>query len=79
MPIIRVEMWKGATREMKAAMAREITETVARIAKKPPEYIDVLFVDYEQENWAKGGELACNIDWDKVRREREEREKKGQP
>lgn len=73
MPVIRVEMWKGATKEMKAAIAREITETVSRIAKKPPEYIDVLFTDYEKEDWAKGGVLASDIDWDKVRREREKR------
>ena len=73
MPIIRVEMWKGATKEMKAAIAKEITETVSRIAKKPAEYIDVLFTDYEKEDWAKGGELASDIDWDKVRREREKR------
>ena len=76
MPIVRVEMWKGATKEMKAAMAKEITETVSRIAKKPPEYIDVLFTDYEMENWAKGGELASDIDWAKVRKEREQREKR---
>lgn len=73
MPIIRVEMWKGATKEMKAAIAKEITESVSRIAKKPPEYIDILFTDYEKEDWAKGGVLCSDIDWDKVRRERENR------
>jgi 4-oxalocrotonate tautomerase len=73
MPVIHVEMWKGATKEMKAAIAKEFTETLSRIAKKPPEYIDILFTDYEMQNWAKGGELASDIDWGKRRREREKK------
>jgi|MTBAKSStandDraft_2_1061841.scaffolds.fasta_scaffold00507_31 4-oxalocrotonate tautomerase len=68
MPVVRVEMWKGATKEMKASLAREITEVVSRIAKKPPEYINVLFTDYEKEDWAIGGELASDIDWEKRRK-----------
>ena len=71
MPIIRVEMWKGATKETKAELAKALTEDMERIAKKPAEYINVLFVDYEQHNWALGGELACDIDWDAVDRKRE--------
>jgi 4-oxalocrotonate tautomerase len=65
MPIVRVELWKGATRETKAKLAKAITNDVATIANKRPQNIIVLFTDYEKEDWAIGGELASDIDWSK--------------
>jgi 4-oxalocrotonate tautomerase len=65
MPIVRVEMWKGTNKEVKAKIARAITDDVARIANKKPQNIVVLFNDYEKEDWAVGGELASDIDWSK--------------
>jgi len=65
MPIIRVEMWKGATKEEKAKLAKALTDDLAAIAKKKPQSINVLFTDYEKEDWAIGGELASDIDWSK--------------
>jgi 4-oxalocrotonate tautomerase len=65
MPIVRVEMWKGATKETKAKLAKAITDDVAAIAKKNPQNVIVVFEDYEKENWAIGGELSSDIDWSK--------------
>ncbi|MDR2503026.1 MAG: 4-oxalocrotonate tautomerase family protein [Deltaproteobacteria bacterium] len=65
MPIIKVELWKGCTHEQKAQLAKEITDSVERIAKKRRPNITVLFTDYETENWSTGGELASDIDWSK--------------
>ena len=65
MPIIRVEMWKGATKETKAKLAKAITDDVVAIAKKQPKNIIVVFQDYEKEDWAIGGELSSDIDWSK--------------
>ena len=65
MPIVRVELWKGATKETKAKLAKAITHEVASIANKRPQNILVLFTDFEKEDWAIGGELASDIDWSK--------------
>ena len=65
MPIVRVEMWKGISKEVKAKIAKAITDDVATIANKKPQNIVVLFNDYEKEDWAVGGELASDIDWSK--------------
>lgn len=65
MPIIRVEMWKGATKEVKARLAKAFTEAMSQIANKPAEHISVLFNDYDTQDWAIGGELASDIDWGK--------------
>ena len=65
MPIISVSLWKGTTKEIKAKLAEAITNDVATIAGKQRKNILVLFNDYEQEDWAVGGELASDIDWSK--------------
>jgi 4-oxalocrotonate tautomerase len=65
MPIVRVELWKGATKETKAKLAKAITNDVATIANKKPQSVIVLFTDFEKEDWAIGGELASDIDWSK--------------
>jgi 4-oxalocrotonate tautomerase len=62
MPIIRVEMWKGASREVKSQLAKALTNDLARIANKQPQNIIVVFNDYEKEDWAIGGELSSDID-----------------
>ena len=58
MPIVRVEMWPGRTREQKAELARAITDAIVSIAKTTPEATTVIFEDVLRENWATGGVLA---------------------
>ena len=65
MPVVRVELWKGATKETKAKLAKAITNDVVTIANKKPQSVIVLFTDFEKEDWAIGGELASDIDWSK--------------
>lgn len=65
MPNVKVELWKGVTKEQKAQIAKEITDTIARVANKRPANIVIRFEDFETENWAIGGELASDIDWSK--------------
>lgn len=58
MPIVRVEMWSGRTKEQKAELAKAITEAVVRIAKTTPEATHVIFTDVSKEDWAVGGLLS---------------------
>ena len=39
MPIIRVEMWKGHSKEKKAALAREFTESMVKVLDIKPEVL----------------------------------------
>jgi 4-oxalocrotonate tautomerase len=61
MPIIRVEMWEGRTKEQKAELAKAITEAMVKIAKTTPEHTTVVFEDVPKENWAIGGVLASDL------------------
>ncbi len=67
MPIVRVEMWKGCSKEQKAEIAAVFAKEMERITHKPASYITIVFQDYETSDWALGGELASDIDWAKRR------------
>lgn len=58
MPIVRVEMWPGRTREQKARLAEAITGAMKDIAGAPPEATIIVFEDVSKDNWAESGKLA---------------------
>lgn len=57
MPIISVKMVKGRSIEKKQELCKAITREAARILDVQPEWVTVLFDEYERENWAAGGQL----------------------
>ncbi len=57
MPMVRVEMYAGRTREQKARAAKEITEAVQRTLGAKPEATQIIFVDIEKSNWASNATL----------------------
>ncbi|ROH88339.1 4-oxalocrotonate tautomerase family protein [Pseudomethylobacillus aquaticus] len=57
MPYINVKLAGSLTREQKDKIAKEITDTMQRIAHKPPSYTYIVFDEVAEENWAVAGEL----------------------
>lgn len=55
MPTIRVELLEGRTPQMKAALARELTEACVRVLGSSADAVDVLFFDVARHDWATGG------------------------
>ncbi len=60
MPIVRVEMWTGRTKEQKADLAKAITDAMVDIGKTTPEATIIVFEDIPKENWAEAGVLASD-------------------
>ncbi|MBM3944570.1 MAG: 4-oxalocrotonate tautomerase [SAR202 cluster bacterium] len=58
MPMVRVELYPGRTREQKAALAKAITDAVVTIAKTTAEATHVVFVEVAKGDWAIAGKLA---------------------
>lgn len=58
MPIIKVMLWEGRTKEQKAQLAQAITKDVVEIAKTTPDETIVIFEDIKKDNWAKAGKLS---------------------
>ncbi len=60
MPIIRVEMWTGRSKEQKAELAKALTDAIVRVANTSADHTIVVFDDIDKENWAEGGKLASD-------------------
>jgi 4-oxalocrotonate tautomerase len=58
MPMVRIEMFPGRTREQKANAAREVTAAIQRTLGAKPEATDIIFVEVGKSDWASGGKLA---------------------
>ena len=57
MPYINVKLAGSLTREQKDKIAKEITDTMERIAHKPKSFTYIVFDEVAEENWAVAGEL----------------------
>ncbi len=58
MPIIKMELWPGRTKEQKAKLAKAFTESVEEVLGTPPERTIVLFEEVSKDDWAQAGKLA---------------------
>ena len=57
MPIISVKMAKGRTVDQKRAFAEKVTALAVETLDVRPEWVTVVFDEYDRENWATGGKL----------------------
>lgn len=58
MPYINVQITKGATREDKARIVREMTDTLINTLGKKPEHIHIVIDEVDDENWGYAGMLT---------------------
>ncbi len=58
MPYINLQITKGATREQKAAIVREFTDTLVRVLGKKPEHTPIVIEEIDDENWGFAGILT---------------------
>ncbi len=57
MPYVNIRLTGTLSREQKARIAAEITDTLERIAHKPASYTYITFDELAEENWAVAGKL----------------------
>ena len=60
MPIIRVEMLKGRTRDQKRALVKELTEGFIRACGGKPDSLHIVISDVAKEDWGAGGALMAD-------------------
>ncbi len=63
MPYINVQITSGATREQKAALVHDMTQSLVRVLGKKPEHIHIVIQEIEEEDWGYAGMLTD--DWKK--------------
>jgi 4-oxalocrotonate tautomerase len=57
MPYVNIKLAGSVTKEQKAQIAKEFTETLERVAQKPKSYTYITFEEVAYEDWAIGGKL----------------------
>jgi len=60
MPIIRVEMFAGRSREEKRKLSKALTDAMVQSTGANPDAVWVVLNDVEKEDWAFGGELGVD-------------------
>lgn len=58
MPYINLQITKGATREQKAQIVKEFTETLVKVLGKKPEHTHIVIQEIDEENWGFAGVLT---------------------
>ena len=57
MPYINVKLAGSLNKDQKKEIAKEVTELMQRVAKKPASYTYIVFEEVKTEDWAIGGNL----------------------
>ena len=58
MPYVNVQILEGATREQKAELVKEVTDSLVRIFGKKPEHVHIVIQEIAEENWGYSGLLT---------------------
>lgn len=58
MPYINLQITKGATRDQKAQIVKEFTQTLVQVLGKKPEHTHIVIQEIEDENWGFAGILT---------------------
>ena len=57
MPYINIKLARNLNHSQKQEIAKEITDLMQRVAKKPPSYTYIVFDEVKPENWSIAGSL----------------------
>ena len=58
MPYVNIQITEGATREQKAALVRDVTNSLVRELGKKPEHIHIVIQEVAEDNWGFEGLLT---------------------
>jgi 4-oxalocrotonate tautomerase len=61
MPYINLQITKGASRQQKSEVVRQMTETLVSVLGKSPEHIHIVIEEIDDDNWGFSGMLTS--DW----------------
>lgn len=62
MPFVNVKITRdGVSREQKAEIIRQITQTLSDVLGKNPEYTHIVIDEVETDNWGYAGQLTSDF------------------
>ena len=60
MPYINLQITKGASRQQKAQIVKEFTETLVKVLGKNPQNTHIVIQEIEREDWGLAGALVAD-------------------
>jgi len=66
MPYVNVQITQGASREQKAQIIKDITQSLVQVLGKKPEHTHIVIQEIADENW--GYEGLPTDEWKKLKR-----------
>lgn len=60
MPYVNLQITKGATREQKARIVKEFTQTLVEVLGKNPQNTHIVIQEIDREDWGHAGELVAD-------------------
>lgn len=60
MPYVNLQITKGATREQKAEIVKQFTQTLISVLGKNPATTHVVIQEIEREDWGHAGALVAD-------------------
>lgn len=61
MPYVNIQITPAATREQKAQLVQEVTDSLVRILGKDPSHTHVLIQEIDEQNWGYAGKLTDEL------------------
>lgn len=58
MPYVNIQITKGATKDQKAELVQDVTDSLVRVLDKRPEHTHVVIQEIDDENWGFSGLLT---------------------
>ena len=58
MPYVNIQIIRGATREQKAQLVKDITDSLVRVLGKKPEHTHIVIQEINEEDWGFSGLLT---------------------
>jgi 4-oxalocrotonate tautomerase len=58
MPYVNIQITKGASREQKAQLVKDVTESLVRVLGKKPEHTHIVIQEINEEDWGFAGLLT---------------------
>ncbi|MEM7759132.1 MAG: 4-oxalocrotonate tautomerase family protein [Cyanobacteria bacterium P01_A01_bin.40] len=58
MPYVNIQITKGASREQKAQLVKDITNSLVSVLGKKPEHIHIVIQEIEEQDWGFSGMLT---------------------
>lgn len=65
MPYVNIQVTKGVSREQKAELVKDVTDSLVRVLGKNPDHIHVVIQEIDEEDWGFSGLLTD--EWKKQR------------